>query len=95
MSFMDQKSFVLDEVELQKWHKHKPNTFRCFLCGHAFVTGDTARWVYCNSGDSGINTGNCFVCQTCDSGDVLEKIRQHGIESRQRFWWLWTALEDR
>lgn len=65
--------------------------FRCFLCGHCFREGDTARWVYLNGTPSvpaRVSCGNQFVCQDCDGPDVLGRIERHYADGVQRFWWL-------
>lgn len=45
--------------------------FRCQLCGHKFVPGETWRWVYCNDGSC--PGGNFLVCAPCDGPDVKDR----------------------
>lgn len=45
--------------------------FSCVLCGHVFIPGDTARWIYANFAGSPVNCGNFFVCQSCDAADEI------------------------
>ena len=84
MSFTNQKPFVVTADDLRKWWAGKPNAewFRCYLCGHKFRVGDTARWVW-------TGTGNPMVCKSCDgtNAEVIAKWNAMRLEARTRFWW--------
>ena len=71
--FTDQKPFVAFAADVQAFNKHG-RTWQCSLCGHVFVAGDVARWIYAN-GTKGLTCGNFFVCARCDGPDseVLER----------------------
>lgn len=74
MSWTDRKPFqVTDDIE--KSYKRLKKRFNCKLCGKDLVCGDTARWIYANSGDSPVRCGNFFTCSNCDGSDneVLSK----------------------
>jgi hypothetical protein len=58
--------------------------FRCSLCGHRFVPGDTWRWVYCNDGSC--PGGNFHVCGTCDGPDVKDR----RADWMRRFGWMFS-----
>ena len=68
MSFTDRKPFTVQENSSFR----KP--FHCGLCGHDFIVGDVARWVYANS-TAMHRTGNFFVCDACDTGIDDELIK--------------------
>lgn len=53
---------------------------RCYLCGHRFKAGDTARFQYAAG-------GNFFVCSDCDGHDVVQRWDAHRADFKQRFWW--------
>lgn len=75
MSFTDQKPF---EVTADDLRRRWGSGFKCKLCGHEFVLGDTVRWVYAN-GTPGAQCGNFLVCFGCDGENVL----QRGIDDFQ------------
>ena len=91
-----EKPFVVSEGHVNvRWGGYPTTSpqsrFRCFLCGHAFTIGDTARVVLCSMppGRSiGLACGNQFVCGACDGEDVLHRIKAHEDEGRKRFWWM-------
>jgi formate-dependent nitrite reductase cytochrome c552 subunit len=87
MSFTDQKSFVVTEKDLTAlWGGYRDGrSFRCFLCGHFFGIGDTARWVYTNSTPGA--HGNPFVCSKCDGPDVMDRIIALNRDARRLLWW--------
>ncbi len=58
--------------------------FRCYLCGHKFIPGDTWRWVY--GGSMGLT--NFLVCRSCDGPFVLDQWVDVNKEAQERFWWL-------
>jgi hypothetical protein len=70
-SFTDQKPFVITPEEKKAFSRGR--RFNCRLCGHTFLIGETARWVYANGQDSPIPCGNFFVCKKCDGPDVLTR----------------------
>jgi hypothetical protein len=56
-----------EHCHVMRWSCGKPGEkFRCALCGHKFVPGETVRWQYTN--DTPGAGGNPFVCQSCDGG---------------------------
>lgn len=64
--------------------------FRCCLCGHKFIPGDTFRFVYTN--DTVDVGGNPFVCSQCDGTrpQIIKKLRAHKLayeRVRHQFWW--------
>ena len=68
--FTKEKPFVVTEQQVKlKW---SGAGLKCALCGHKFVAGDTARWVYANS-TPGAGCGNFFTCPACDGPDVLTR----------------------
>lgn len=87
-SFTDQKPRVATESDCaMQWgfSSKRGEGFRCYMCGHRFVPGDTWRWVYANGG--GAPGGNFLVCVQCDGEDVLERRRQLYAEFHaDRFW---------
>lgn len=89
MSFTDQKPFVVTEKHTKgMWGGGRNGIFfRCYLCGHKFVVGDIARWVYSN-GVPGAS-GNPIVCAACDgpSEDVIARWKFMHEEAATRFWW--------
>lgn len=90
MSFTDQKPWtVTDEDTKRPWSGHRDGSrFRCMLCGHRFVAGDLARWVYA------WKPHNFFVCVKCDGPDVRERMAVIYDESKTRYWWLHESIRD-
>lgn len=71
MSFTDRRPFqVTDEFKKAVSHNGRKR-FNCKLCGHDFVTGDTARWIFANFSESKVRCGNFFVCDKCDAKDEI------------------------
>ena len=93
MSFTDGKPFVVTEEDTHKNWSGGSNGiyFRCYLCGHKFKAGDTARWQFTNN----INGagGNPMVCSFCDT-DVIGKWKQMCVEVRTKFWWFMRRYDD-
>jgi len=85
MSFTNQKPFVATAADCAAgWSGGKNGKyFRCYLCGHQFIPGDTVRWVFA----AHQHLGNFMVCVKCDGPDVLDRWVLHNQEFRQRFWW--------
>lgn len=76
MSFTNQKPFVATEEQCRAPWGAVDNgvRFRCYLCGHKFVVGDTVRWVYGNSPSPGIRAyGNILTCVECDGPNIMER----------------------
>lgn len=70
MSFTDGKPFTVTEEQTKlRWG----GGFWCKLCGHAFIAGDTARWIYANSTPKAC-VGNFMVCADCDEEDNAKLI---------------------
>lgn len=86
MSFIDQKPHVATEEDCRApWGGVKNGKrFRCYMCGHKFVVGDTYRWVYTN--DTPGAGGNPIVCVKCDGPDVKERWAAMCKEARTKFW---------
>ncbi len=85
------KPFVVSEGHVAvRWGGHPTwghqNRFRCFLCGHRFAVGDTARLV--RGGVLGLAGDNPLICSKCDGADVVERCRAHQNEGKERFWWM-------
>jgi len=89
VSFTDGKPRIATEADCTaRWGGAKDGKrFRCALCGHRFVVGDTWRWVYCNDGSC--PGGNFMVCIVCDGPNVKDKMR----DWHERF--AWRFAEDR
>lgn len=92
MSFTDQKPFIVTEEQpkLPWGGKTNGDNFRCACCGHRLQAGDTARWVFTNTGEKltkGLH-GNPFVCGPCDlpRDDLLLKLQAMREESK-KYWW--------
>lgn len=72
-----------------RWNCGKPGEgFRCALCGHKFIMGDTVRWQFTN--DTPGAAGNPFVCKECDTGrdGIINEIIKRRSELKEgRFWW--------
>jgi hypothetical protein len=69
--------------------------FRCRLCGHRFVAGDFARWIYANFKESPFSGGNFFVCGDCWTGNDADALTRAAIDYRDSkitHWWLWDML---
>jgi hypothetical protein len=90
MSFIDQKPRIATEQDLvAPWDGAlRGKNFRCHLCGHRFVLGETWRFVLATQ----VHQCNFLVCTACDGPDVLERWQQANEEAKTRFWWLWEAL---
>jgi len=82
--FTNQKPFQVDAEDIARpWSGGKNGKyFRCYLCGHRFVVGDTARWQ-----DS--KHGSFFVCSACDGpkDETIQKWIDMKTEYAVRFWW--------
>lgn len=89
------KPFVATDKHLaMRWNCGKPGEeFRCALCGHKFVAGDTVRWQFTN--DIPGAGGNPFVCRGCDSGKdgIVNKIMRKREELRTGAWWWFMPRE--
>jgi len=92
MSFTDQKPFIVDErMPTLPWGgMTNGDNFRCSWCGHRFKAGDTARWIFTNTGEplcKGLS-GNPFVCSSCDGprDDLLLRLQQMREEAK-KYWW--------
>jgi len=85
-SFTNQQPRVATEADCKmRWSGGKPGErFRCYLCGHRFVEGDTWRWVCANQ----VHLMNLLVCACCDGDDVLDQWVEHNRIRRERFWWM-------
>ena len=71
-----------------KWGCGKPGeNFRCCLCGHKFIPGDTVRWQFTN--DTNGAGGNPFVCKPCDIGrdGIIAEILKRRSELKEGRWW--------
>lgn len=100
MSFTDQKPRVATEEDCKRqWAGGKNGKkFRCYLCGHKFVPGDTWRFQGTAGGgytdENGKKWGvtNFLVCEKCDGPDVVQKWLHHNIEffATEKYW----ALRD-
>lgn len=89
MSFTDGKPMVCTERDCKApWAGVKGGSaFRCRLCGHRFVPGDVARFVFANGRDSKSRYGNFFTCTQCDGPDIMERAVEQEKEAETRFWW--------
>lgn len=70
-----------------RWSCGKPGEFfRCALCGHKFVEGDTVRWQYTN--DTPGAGGNPLVCAKCDVGrdGIIAEILRRRSELEKGEW---------
>ena len=77
MSFTNGKQFTVTE-ETVATYKRLRKRHQCSLCGHHFVSGDSARWIFAN-GTPSARTGNFFVCAACDSGtndQIIERAKE-------------------
>lgn len=89
-SFTSGEPFTATVVDCNtRWGCGKPGeNFRCCLCGHKFIPGDTVRWQFTNdTPDAG---GNPFVCQPCDGGRdaiIAEIKRRREILKTDQWWW--------
>lgn len=86
--FTDRKSFIVVYEDVERFKRLKKR-FHCSLCGHVFVAGDAARWIYAN-GTPGVCTGNFFVCRSCDGDDetVLRRAKDDfssAVEAAKRW----------
>lgn len=93
--FTDQKPWVVTEEETRlRWSGGEEGKhFRCYLCGHKFRTGDTARWVYggCRTFEvEGHKYGapNFLVCDKCDHPEVLDTWVNLLLELYTKYWWM-------
>lgn len=86
MSFPDQKPFTVTAAHRAlPWNGVRDGrAFRCYLCGHPFRVGDTARWVFAGAA----RCRNFLTCSECDGPDVLERFARLTEELHQRYWWL-------
>jgi hypothetical protein len=87
VSFTDGKPFTVTEEDIHKPWSGGANGkyFRCGLCGHKFVSGETARWQFTNNIPGA--GGNPLVCSACDTPDVIEKWKQMHVDAKTKFWW--------
>ncbi len=78
MSFVDRKPWVVTQEDVKKSWNSVPNgkAFKCSLCNHRFIVGDTARWE-CTNDVPGAG-GNPLICFDCDR--PKEEIVQKMIE---------------
>ncbi len=87
--FTDGKPWTVSEDDVHvPWGCGKDGKFfRCGFCGHRFVAGDTARWVYTN--DIPEACGNPLVCAGCDAPreELVERWKAMWEETRGRMWW--------
>lgn len=94
MTFTDGLPHVVTDEELKACWSGVPNAFlfRCKICGHVFVKGDTYRFIF--GSHKRKNVGNVLVCGKCDSGDesVYEQFILMNEMLQERFWW---AVEPR
>jgi hypothetical protein len=84
MSFSDQKSFVVTKQNLKNFTQGG-DEFRCAVCGHRFLPGDTARWQYMG----GTGYPNIEVCYNCDGTKMDLKEKLDDLKSEfmsDRFW---------
>lgn len=83
--FLDQQPHVATTEEcLFPWSGGKDGKhFRCYLCGHRFVPGDTYRFLF-NSQQS---PPHLLVCDKCDGGDVLARFREMRRIAEKTYWW--------
>ncbi len=90
LNFTDGKPWIVSEADTKKaWNGGKDGAFfRCALCGHKFVAGDTARWQFTN--DTPGAGGNPMVCVKCDGGKeaIVAEIRKRREELKAPSnWW--------
>ena len=88
MSLFGKVSVVTREIIDQPWMGGKNGKyFRCALCGHKFVVGDTFRAVFTNN-ISGAG-GNPLIGECCDGTDeqVIDKWRQMHKDIKEKYWW--------
>ena len=93
MSFLDGKPFIVSaedyitaKDEVAVWSGcPSGGWFRCAMCGHRFVEGDGARWLYMN--DIVGYSGNPLICSACDGDDVLDRWKAKIDEARSDKWW--------
>lgn len=87
MSWIDQTPQIATEEHLRlQWSGGAPGErFRCYLCGHKFVVGDTWRFVFDN-GRGG--SGNFLVCDMCDAPDIVHRWKLHCEAGRRKYWWM-------
>jgi len=86
MSFTNQQPQIATEKDCQgNWGGGKKGSrFRCYLCGHRFIVGDTWRWIYAVKN----HVINFLVCTSCDGEDVQEKWLKHVEKGEREFWWM-------
>ncbi len=91
MSFIDGKPWIatFEDCKVTRWNCSKSGErFRCALCGHKFMPGNTVRWQYTN--DTPGAGGNPFVCHPCDTGRdaiIAEILRRRAEINSERNWW--------
>ena len=104
VGILDGKQHVVDaEVCNRRWNGYPAGLkFRCALCGHKFVSGDTVRFVITNNGaayEAGAPSGNPFVCGKCDGTNEyvyakLKEMKDEWNKIKQRFWWFLDDVEN-
>lgn len=93
MSFTDQEPFKVTEEHLgRNWGGRGLELFRCYLCGHKFVIGNTVRWIFTNSHPQ-LPPGNPFVCESCDGDDVQKRMAEQHAEAKSDKWWYYRERE--
>lgn len=81
MTIDEEPRTVTEEMTKMSWGgKRDGEAFRCHLCGHKFVPGDTLRHIKGKRG--------ALVCSSCDGPDVIDRWRAQLDEAERRFWWL-------
>lgn len=87
--FRNQQPWTVAQDDIKvSWSGGKDGKyFRCGLCGHKFVVGDTCRWVYMNSTPTS-KFGNFLVCSECDCSDVINRRLEWEKEAENKFWQL-------
>lgn len=77
MSFTDGKPFIATEKHCaMRWGSVAGDGFfRCTICDHLFVPGETVRWQFTN--DVKGAGGNPLVCVQCDGTkeEIVEKMK--------------------
>lgn len=83
MSFLNGQPFTVtaEQTKLPWSGKRDGSRFRCMLCGHRFIEGDVVRFQFMKTGP------NSMVCTNCDGPDVVERLNQHFLDAKQRFWY--------
>jgi len=90
MTFTDGLPHVVTKKDLEACWSGVPNAFlfRCKICGHVFIEGDTYRFIFGQHGRK--NVGNILVCEKCDSGNesVTEQFIAMNEMLQTRMWWV-------